>query len=90
MTAGEFRAWMDGFLIGKTTLTRKDVETIRAKSQEVREIAYPVYPSYPVVPWWGGYERSPVPLVDPTWVVATGGLTSASASDQIPCGVAFQ
>ena len=77
MTAGEFRAWMDGFLIGKTTLTKKDVETIRAKSQEVYEVAYPYYP---INPWW---RDGPVvvPLVNPTWVTT---CLSASASDRTP------
>ena len=79
MTAGEFRAWMDGFLIGKTTLTRKDVETIRAKSQEVYEVAYP---HYQPVPWWVGFKPHIQPCVSPTWVT-TCETTSASASDRI-------
>ena len=52
MTAGEFRAWMDGFLIGKTTITRKDVETIRAKSQEVLN----AWPDNEPVPWFIGWK----------------------------------
>ena len=69
---------MDGFMIGKTTITRKDVETIRAKSQEVHEVAYPYYP---INPWW---RDGPVvvPLVNPTWVT-TCETTSASAADRL-------
>ena len=56
MTSGEFRAWMDGFLIGKATLSKKDVETIRAKSQEVHEGYSPYWVYNPVIrpltmPW---------------------------------------
>ena len=69
MTAGEFRAWMDGFLIGKTTLTRKDVETIRAKSQEVADISPYVIRWYPHVPY-----------TPPTWTTTT----SAAAGNTVP------
>ena len=58
MTAGEFRAWMDGFLIGKATLSKKDVETIRAKSQEVHEVYSPYWIYRPVPNPWITYSSA--------------------------------
>lgn len=47
MTAGEFRAWMDGFLIGRDKLSKADVEMIRKKAESVYEVAQPIYRWYP-------------------------------------------
>ena len=69
MTSGEFRAWMDGFLIGKATLTKKDIEAIRAKSQEVYEFYRPYWIYNPIY--------APVNPVTTPWIT----YRSASAGD---------
>jgi hypothetical protein len=58
MTAGEFRAWMDGFLRGKDRLSKGDIELIKAKSQGVMGTDYPVW-----------VYRNPVilPYSNPVW-----------------------